>query len=77
MGYRLNCLDEPIFMAVSKPLLTEFGIHLRLESCDNYIESISKFLDSEPGNSCPDLQNRKIIWPHFDAFVVNAFSFWS
>ena len=33
MGYRLNRLDEPIFMAVSKPLLTEFGIHHRLESC--------------------------------------------
>ena len=33
VGYRLNCLDEPVFMAVSKPLLTEFGIHHRLESC--------------------------------------------
>ena len=33
MGYRLNRLDEPVFMAVSKPLLTEFGIHYRLESC--------------------------------------------
>ena len=32
-GYHLNRLDEPIFIAVSKPLLTEFGIHLRLESC--------------------------------------------
>ena len=30
MGYRL---DEPVFIAVSKPVLTEFGIHLRLESC--------------------------------------------
>ena len=36
MGYRLNRLDEPVFMAVSKPLLTEFGIHLRLESCDEH-----------------------------------------
>ena len=34
MGYRLNRLDEPVFIAVSKPLLTEFGIHHRLESCD-------------------------------------------
>ena len=34
MGYRLNRLDEPVFMAVSKPLLTEFGIHYKLESCD-------------------------------------------
>ena len=33
MGYRLNRLDEPIFMAVSKPMQTEFGIHHRLESC--------------------------------------------
>ena len=33
MGYRLNCLDEPVFMAVPKPMLTEFGIHHRLESC--------------------------------------------
>ena len=36
MGYRLNRLDEPVFMAVSKPLLTEFGIHHRLESCDGW-----------------------------------------
>ena len=35
MGYRLNRLDELIFMAVSKPLLTEFDIHLRLESCES------------------------------------------
>ena len=33
MGYRLNRLDEPVFIAVSKPLLTEFGIHYKLESC--------------------------------------------
>ena len=33
MGYHLNRLDEPIFMAVSKPMQTEFGIHHRLESC--------------------------------------------
>ena len=33
MGYRLNRLDEPVFMAVPKPMLTEFGIHYRLESC--------------------------------------------
>ena len=31
MGYRLNRLDEPVFMAVPKPMLTEFGIHYRLE----------------------------------------------
>ena len=33
MGYRLNRLDEPVFMAVSKPMQTEFGIHHRLECC--------------------------------------------
>ena len=33
MGYRLNCFDEPVFIAVPKPLLTEFGILHRLESC--------------------------------------------
>ena len=33
MGYRLNCQDEPVLIAVSKPLLTEFGINHRLESC--------------------------------------------
>ena len=40
MGYRLNCLDDAIFMAVSKPLLTEFGIHHRLESCVNVEEEV-------------------------------------
>ena len=33
MGYHLNRLIEPVLIAVSKPLLTEFGIHHRLESC--------------------------------------------
>ena len=42
MGYRLNRLDaeldktsadETVFMAVLKPLPTEFGIHYKLESC--------------------------------------------
>ena len=26
MGYRLNCLDEPIFMALPKAMLTQFGL---------------------------------------------------
>ena len=34
MGYCLNRLDEPIFIAVTKPLLTKFAIHHRLESCE-------------------------------------------
>ena len=29
----MNRLDEPVFIAASKPLLTEFGIRHRLESC--------------------------------------------
>ena len=29
----MNRLGEPIFMAVPKHMRTEFGIHLRLESC--------------------------------------------
>ena len=33
VGYGLNRLDKPVFKAVSKLLLTEFGIHHRLESC--------------------------------------------
>ena len=33
MGYRLNRLDEPVFMAVTKPMLTENATHYRLESC--------------------------------------------
>ena len=32
MGHHLNRLVEPICIAVSKPLLTEFDIHYRLES---------------------------------------------
>ena len=33
MGYYLNRLDEPVFMAGPKPMLTEFAINHRLESC--------------------------------------------
>ena len=32
MGYCLNRLDEPVFMARPEPMLTVFGIHQRLES---------------------------------------------
>ena len=39
MGYCLNRLDEPVFMAGPKPFRTEFGIHLRLESCETRFES--------------------------------------
>ena len=40
MGYRLNRLDETIFMAVSKPMLTEFGIHYILESCEGSLVAV-------------------------------------
>ena len=33
MGYCLKRLDELVFIAVPKPMLTDFGIHHRLESC--------------------------------------------
>ena len=32
-GSWLDTHQEPVFMAVPKPILTEFGIHYRLESC--------------------------------------------
>ena len=38
MGYRLNRLDEPVFLVGPKPMQTEFGIHLRLESCDPHLK---------------------------------------
>ena len=34
--YRSKRLDEPVVMAVPKPMLTEFGIHNRLEGCDQF-----------------------------------------
>ena len=33
VGYRLNRFDKRFFMAGQKPMLTEFGILQRLESC--------------------------------------------
>ena len=40
MGYRLNRLDEPIFMAGPKSMRNECGIHLRLESCETVCPSV-------------------------------------
>ena len=34
MGCGLDRLDEPVLMAVPKPMQTEFEIHHKLESCD-------------------------------------------
>ena len=45
MGYHLNRLDEPVFMAVSKPLLTGFGIHHRLESCERFLMKKNEMKD--------------------------------
>ena len=46
MGYHLNGLDKPVFMAVPKPLLTEFGIHYRLES---FSPVLVIFIRHQPG----------------------------
>ena len=40
MGYRLNRLDEPVFMAGPKSMRTEFGIHPKLESCVELFHSV-------------------------------------
>ena len=49
MGYRLNRLDEPIFMTGPKPMRTEFGIRQILESCEwgdpFYAIFINKFFE--------------------------------
>ena len=51
MGYRLNLLDEPVFMAVPNPMLTEFGIHHGLESCAKFFRQQRgiEFLDDTAG----------------------------
>ena len=41
---------ETIFMAVPKPLLTEFGFHYKLESCDAIKITQSPGLDTEHSN---------------------------
>ena len=41
MGYGLDRLDELVLMAAPKPMLTEFGIHHKLESCDaNFMANV-------------------------------------
>ena len=42
-GYRLNHLDEPVFMAGPKPMLAEIGIHHRLESCIGHYMYYNRF----------------------------------
>ena len=48
MGYRLNCLDEPVLMKVPNAMLTEFGIHYRLESCGDWLYLLSNFIFQDP-----------------------------
>ena len=45
MRYRLNHLDEPVFIAGPKPLRSEFDIHQRLESCVVYSTNSMDILD--------------------------------
>ena len=33
MGYHWNCPNEPVLMAGTNPLLTDFGVYHRLERC--------------------------------------------
>ena len=59
MGYRLNRLDEPVFIEVSKPLLTEFGIHYRLESCGAIsIATIAFYLYFRTTGITPNIEKR-------------------
>ena len=48
MRYRFNRLDESVYTAVSKPLLTEFGIHHRLESCVGFLPTVCPKLFGTP-----------------------------
>ena len=40
--YNLNRLDEPVFMAVSKALLTGFGIHWRVVGAHVLLHAIKE-----------------------------------
>ena len=52
MGYRFNCLDEPVLIALSKSLLTEFGIHHNWRVVYSYFENTAQ----DYINSCyPDM----------------------
>ena len=59
MGYRLNRLDEPVFIAVSKPLPTEFGIHHRLESCVTCLQAVG---ESKSNISFAEIPNAREIF---------------
>ena len=40
----MNRIDEPVFMVVSKPLLPEFDIHHKVESCGIFAIHIQTLL---------------------------------
>ena len=65
MGYYLNHLDEPVFMAVSKPLLTEFGIHHRLESCVKLQKVVHLGYGMVKNESCTAIPHFKMIHTAF------------
>ena len=44
MGYRLNSHNKPVFVAVSKPIMTELGIHQRLESEGKFSDTYSVWI---------------------------------
>ena len=55
----MNRLDEPVLMAGPKPMWTEFGIHHRLESCEEiFMAAVSDFqvsqLPPDLGRGGPD-----------------------
>ena len=56
------CLDEPILIAVSKPLLSEFGIHLRLESCVAFRSSVCTTLGWRLNSVEPCLSFVWLLW---------------
>ena len=68
MGYRLNRLDEPVFMAVPKPMLTEFGIHYRLESCVVLSEARRPLLIRSPAGKADTKRRRRqlMVWLDYD-----------
>ena len=57
MGYRLNRLDEPVFITVSKIVLTEIGIHYRFESCEGRKNEIKNKL-KQMSVQRPEVQGR-------------------
>ena len=64
MNYCWNRLDYPVFIAASKPLLTEFGIHDRLENCE----------PGDPGeNSSPVTPNKSPALSSFPCEIPSRF----